>query len=226
MVRLYRRKPAAKRAVKKRRTYKSRIPKIITSPPMHQWIKLRYVDNYLLAPSVNYVTRIWRVNDLYDPDYTGGGHQSLYRDQYFTIYKWGRVTAAKLTLEITPLNGGIYNCCLCPIYNVAGYAPVADTLIGTAIERPYARNETVSSYNNGRKMSLYMTSDKYFGQPRGETMTESNFEQNMGGSIGQDFSMWFQLLGFDVSGGGYSVYVKAIIEQWVRFENPISVAAS
>jgi hypothetical protein len=43
---------------------------------------------------------LWRWNSTFDPDYTGTGHQPLYRDTYATIYDQYAVVAATATFEI------------------------------------------------------------------------------------------------------------------------------
>ncbi len=43
---------------------------------------------------------IFRVNDIFDPDYTGTGHQPLYRDTFAGIYDFYTVRSAKVKLTI------------------------------------------------------------------------------------------------------------------------------
>jgi hypothetical protein len=43
---------------------------------------------------------LWRWNSTFDPDYTGTGHQPLYRDTYAAIYDQYAVVAATATFEI------------------------------------------------------------------------------------------------------------------------------
>jgi len=43
----------------------------------------------------------FKINSVYDPDLTSTGHQPMYRDQLYLIYKYCVVTATKWTLMIT-----------------------------------------------------------------------------------------------------------------------------
>jgi len=49
--------------------------------------KLRYVDNFNSTLSGAIPTRYsFRLNSIFDPDFTGGGHQPMYRDQLIALY--------------------------------------------------------------------------------------------------------------------------------------------
>lgn len=66
-------------------------------------IKLKYRDNYTLtvaAPGV-FAQRCWRLNSIYDPDFTGLGHQPLCYDQWQVFYKNYRVYRTDVVLSIT-----------------------------------------------------------------------------------------------------------------------------
>lgn len=69
--------------------------------------KLRYCDQLvLLAPGVAGTSRVhsFRANSLYDPDYTGTGHQPIGFDQYMQFYNHYTVVGAKITA--TFVSGG------------------------------------------------------------------------------------------------------------------------
>lgn len=66
---------------------------------------LTYYDTITLNPSVNAltganVTHQFRINSLFDPDYTGIGHQPMYHDNYTFIYQKYRVISAKIIVKI------------------------------------------------------------------------------------------------------------------------------
>lgn len=65
---------------------------------------LRYQDVYSLQSATGSADqRIFRLNSLYDPDYSGGGHQPLYFDQLAAIYSSYRVRYSKLHVSFLPL---------------------------------------------------------------------------------------------------------------------------
>lgn len=65
-------------------------------------IKLKYRDNYVLTDTVlPDAQRTWRLNSIYDPDFTGSGHQPLGFDQWQVFYKNYRVYKTDVILSIT-----------------------------------------------------------------------------------------------------------------------------
>ena len=47
------------------------------------------------------------MNSLFDPDFTGTGHQPYYFDQFATIYQRYTVIGSKLTATFTPIPAAI-----------------------------------------------------------------------------------------------------------------------
>ena len=97
------RKPGTKRSsLRKRSTWgkrkryssklvrsSSRIPRALNAFPMRRFVRHTYVDNITLpaaggAGSVRSFQFL--ANDMYDPNYTGVGHQPLYRDEMAFVY--------------------------------------------------------------------------------------------------------------------------------------------
>lgn len=68
-------------------------------------VVLRYVEKQsVTSSSTPYLNQIFRINSLYDPDYTSGGHQPMYYDQYGAMYNYYRVKGA--TIKVQALNAG------------------------------------------------------------------------------------------------------------------------
>jgi len=69
----------------------------------------RYVDNFTLA-SVNggLDYHVFRMNGMYDPDFTGTGHQPVFFDQLTPIYEHWTVIGAKITFHIVPSTNATY----------------------------------------------------------------------------------------------------------------------
>jgi hypothetical protein len=64
-------------------------------------VSLKYEDLILVQPTDYRATYVFRGNSLYDPDYTGTGHQPLLYDQYAAQYGKYRVTATRITVDFT-----------------------------------------------------------------------------------------------------------------------------
>lgn len=52
------------------------------------------------------VKQVWRANSVFDPDFTGAGHQPLYFDQFAAIYNQYAVIKSKITTVFTMSEGG------------------------------------------------------------------------------------------------------------------------
>ncbi len=93
-----------------RRLFARRIPRGVSvgRPRLVQYNKLvqpkvltmlTYVDTKLVAPGSGVAVHQFRLNSLFDPDYTGLGHQPAFRDQWNALYTKYRVV--KTTWHIT-----------------------------------------------------------------------------------------------------------------------------
>jgi len=93
-----------------KRTTKARIPRPRKGPlPRMQKVTMRYFDNQLnLDPAAGVpAVRVYRANDLFDPDQTGGGHQPNGFDQLMAMYEQFCVVSAKITVRFAWFNSSI-----------------------------------------------------------------------------------------------------------------------
>lgn len=83
----------------------SRVPKALGLPDM-QKVRLRYVEVISIDPAGSGVVASYafRANSIYDPNYTGSGHQPSGFDQIAPYYERCHVIGAKARLEYTPTN--------------------------------------------------------------------------------------------------------------------------
>lgn len=67
--------------------------------PYSRVVKLNYSDVITITPgALGYVAvHSFRANSIYDPDYTGGGHQPLFRDEMANIYDHYVVLGSRIT---------------------------------------------------------------------------------------------------------------------------------
>jgi len=63
-------------------------------------IKLVYEDLLVLAPGTTLGSHVFRGNSLYDPDYSGTGHQPRYFDQLSAIYGKYKVLSSNIVVEV------------------------------------------------------------------------------------------------------------------------------
>lgn len=101
------RKKLAKPASAKRRRYRQRYRYRRRKPaigafPSRKNVVLRYVDDFTLnAGNASTAVRVFKVNSLFDPDDSVGGHQPMYFDQYKLIYSGYKVNYATITFICT-----------------------------------------------------------------------------------------------------------------------------
>lgn len=69
-------------------------PKVLT--------KMTYCDTKTIGPGSSMVNHQFMINSIFDPDYTGIGHQPAFHDEWQTIYSHYRVMAAKVTVKFRP----------------------------------------------------------------------------------------------------------------------------
>lgn len=86
----YKKRPYRRRRRKNRYTAKRYRGVSAISTPLPDRLKttLKYVENVTLNPGLGGImdTNIWRANSLYDPNYTGVGHQPRGFDQFMGLY--------------------------------------------------------------------------------------------------------------------------------------------
>lgn len=76
------------------------------------YVKLTYVQQFTMTPPIGAVpsTQVFRANSCFDPDFSLGGHQPLYFDQYSQVYDKYRVLGCSIKVDaLTPsATNGMY----------------------------------------------------------------------------------------------------------------------
>lgn len=105
------RRPSNPQAGKKRRKRRRMMKrsKAIKMFPKTSLVELTYCDTVIVPTADDGVSapRIFRMNSIHDPDYTGTGHQPRGADQWANIYKKYCVVGCKVKVE--PLVAGVTN---------------------------------------------------------------------------------------------------------------------
>lgn len=66
--------------------------------PSRRTTVLRYVEDFSLDPgNGNSAVNVFAVNNLFDPNYTGSGHQPMFFDNYAQLYSKYKVNSATIT---------------------------------------------------------------------------------------------------------------------------------
>lgn len=157
------------------RSYKRPMMKLVSRPsnrysgltfqsrvPSSRIVKMRYVARLVrvLAAGVPSVYA-FRFTDLYDPDYSGTGHQPLLHDTYATLYNHYMVLGAKMTVNF--VNNGVsrgLNLCVYPCPDTS-----FTTDPDTAYETPGAKY-TIIGEDNHKSLTLKYSKKAVFGEGR------------------------------------------------------------
>lgn len=83
-------------------TYRHGLPPL-GGMPRSKMVRLRYCDIVALDPTAGGIAaRVFRANSLFDPDFTGTGHQPLGFDQLMVYYNHFHVIGSKIKVDYTP----------------------------------------------------------------------------------------------------------------------------
>jgi len=64
--------------------------------------KLTYCDTVTVSPGTSSARHVFRMGSLYDSDYTAGGHQAIFRDQWAALYQYYRVFGFAYEFKFRP----------------------------------------------------------------------------------------------------------------------------
>lgn len=78
----------------------------MTGFPVRMPARLVYEDLLTIAPGATLGSYVFRGNSLFDPDYTGTGHQPRYYDQLTAVYGRYKVLGSSITVEMINTSGG------------------------------------------------------------------------------------------------------------------------
>lgn len=141
--RIARRRPKRRSARRARRSRAS-IPMIMKR---NQRVKLTYTEILSRTGLTNFDSYQFRLNSIYDPDVTGGGHQVMGRDQWATLYAHYRVYKAVVQVDFSAGTSEIVTCGLTPFPSTASLSDGVD-----AIENPKSKWVSVNVGSGPRRI--------------------------------------------------------------------------
>lgn len=154
-------------------------------------IQMKYADvkAYLLNNISTFSANIYRTNSIYDPDYTGTGHQPMGHDEWSTLYNKYCVLAMDIKSTFVASNAG----------SVEGGSSFLGSITvqnGTAtggitelkLEDPNTKTKVVpnskNNYSHTPAVSLYhrWRADQWWGASQEEVMAQDVCQASFGGS--------------------------------------------
>lgn len=197
-------------------------------PPMVRR-KLRYADlhNDITTGAAGIVGTHarYRLNSVYDPYYTGAGHQAYGFDQLAVLYNRYRVDRASYKITFTNPSLGANINCICTVAadtssSLTGIAPAASR------EWPNASN-SILSYEGSRTAVLQgaINLHELCGVPRSKYIADDRYQGTIASDPTQDCILTFAVSGVNGTASNYaSTFIE--IEYEVTFFERITVAAS
>lgn len=181
---VYKKKATTKRTYKKR-TYKKRTydrplnsVNVGLGFPKQMVVKQKYFDTFTISSSSGAIgTHQFILNGLYDPDFSGAGHQPMYFDQYMSIYNHYTVIGAIVRATFVPIEGNTI-----PM-NVALWQNDDTTITPTSIDNMQEQSKARayilgSGGDTSRTLTLKWSAKKTFGPPMANTLLRGNLSNN------------------------------------------------
>lgn len=222
------RKFSRRKISRNRRKYRGRgnRPVRLYQPvPTRSLVKFNYISNYQIQVNAGaYAQQYWQ-SSLYDPDYTLGGHQPLWHDQFAQLYRKYRVYGFKYHITLSNRADSAGNL----VWGHVSHVPssfVSTTNIETEMERRLCKHKFTLQNNTGRggfvSLKGYIPVAKTEGLGYKEFGGHEDYESNFGGNPTKTAKL---VLGF------YSPSVEMIrgivrLRFYAECYDPISVSGS
>jgi len=209
-------KTKAKRPWKyyRKKTFKTKIPSSIAN---NMLVKLKYVENLVFDLSNVYpqIHTIYRVNDLYDPNYSSTGHQPYLRDQLYTLYNIARCLSSRITVQFVSEAPNIINVVLFPLATTT-----AESNFFVGAERPGGKSQ-IMNHVSRTFLQAKTSTHKALGVPRAAIKNNEEYIQYEGGALSTSCCNFWQV-GAELIGTSASIKLLAIvkIEMVVLFSEP------
>lgn len=223
---LRKKRPLRRRFMRRRRIV-TRVPRgvsILANTP--KIYKLRYNEYFNLATANagDLCSYVFRANDIYDPNYSGVGHQPFLHDTLSTLYKSFVVIGSKITFRVC--SSTTNHPAMMGVFTSPDAAPSWSNNYGTIIEQGLGKTRSVIT---GAAMRTPVTVSGYFGANKFFNTKVANDIETYGATFGSSptkqayFYCWLQDISHDTA---TSVNCNVTIDYVVRVSEPNILAQS
>lgn len=186
--------------------------------------RLRYSTTFALTTTSGAITstQVFRANDLFDPDFTGTGHQPMGFDQLMSFYNHFCVLSAKITIVAKNTVGSAPTLCL---RIDADSTPL--TVIDRIVEFGGCVTEDLEvkgSYGANKRLSLVADICKLQGVKRSAITSDPSLAGNAAASPAE--VSYFHITMWDTAGITGGCEVDVILEQVAVFLEPRDLTES
>lgn len=210
---------------KSKRNASRRIPKMPVGIPNYMFARMRYTSvRQASVAATSDDTRYWRLNSVYDPDYSGVGHQVYYHDQYSAIYQTYIVYAVKVTMKVTCASStaNMYYpaMCMCPY---SGAAPSWSSF-ETMKEATKAQSRVLIPGQTVALFKAFYKINSIFGVPKLTVKTDDGFAASV---FADPANVAYLVLRFQNQDGATAVTYSADLSltyyvKYFQRQNPVS----
>lgn len=186
--------------------------------------RLRYSTTFTGSTTSGAVTstQVFRANDLFDPDFTGTGHQPMGFDQLMTWYNHFTVRSARITVLCKNTTTSVPTVCL----RIDGDStPI--TVIDRIVELGgcvFENLEIKGSYGANKQLSLHADIAKLQGVNPSTIMADANLRGTAAASPVE--VTYFHITMWDTLGASGSMECDVILEQVATFFEPRDITES
>lgn len=218
----------AKRTFKRRQRRRKRRGTVMLKNflPTSRVIKQRYSTFITIdAPATTIASHAFRANDVYDPDYTGSGHQPLYFDELMELYNHFCVLGSKLSIKCINYNTAASDSIVLGLTHTGGTSP-GGTLKSTMIENGKSQFIIVEPQTRGKGKGLLSRkfSTKKFFKTNPKDRSDLRGDVSNSPSEQAYFHIW--VAGLNPSDNPGPVSIEVTIDYITLYTEPKTLAPS
>lgn len=191
------------------------------APSARQRACLKYTDIWYfnltgLAPTQQ---TMWRPNCLYDPFFTGLGHQSMFRDQFYAMYGYARCCAFSIYVRImsdslTPTEVVLFR------YDVSTLPAHTDAREYKGSKKGFVTSQKPLTLSMSYLVDRFLENNKY------TCFTADDFKQPAGSALPAIASCWVGLSSYNTGSTNVGLTYEFNIKQYCQFSEPGQVGGS
>jgi len=189
--------------------------------PQSLTVKLKYAEAISLNPGVAaFSNYIWRANDLYDPNYTGGGHQPRGFDQWMVFYNHFTVIGSKFTVILSNKGTAITDEMFCALKlsaTTSTFSAQTDFM-----EDKFSRWAILDTTSPGRIRRLVATfsSKNFFARPNAALINTTPYRGNDAASPTEDVNYILSVSALDTANDPTGCDCRVFINYTAVFTEP------
>lgn len=170
-----------------------------------------------LVPNYNFT---FRPNDLYDPNYSGAGHQQMFRDQLYAMYSFAR--CLKWSIKVHVMSDS-------DIPVLVNLLPTDGTAFPTMQDGIEYRNSRKGFVSKSKPLRLGFWSyvDKFLENRRGTALTDDQFKQPQEAALPFNSACFMAIMAeYPFTSGSANIWFNVSIKTYCVFCEQRTVTGS